>query len=261
MTEYEERIVCFIDILGFKQHINQTINADGSDNFGQIRNLVESFEVMRFLTGIDKPEDRSEKEVTQFSDSLVISFPVKSESGVFYALLEILWIQINFVLRGILCRGGIARGKLIHTSKLLFGPAIVDAYTLESQAALYPRVILHKSIIDAGIRAHAKHHDPEHEEQSIMTLLDKDSDGMYFIDYITKAQSEMNDPELDFPNYLFQLQKIVESGSKISNPSVAIKYSWLKEKFAPYLERVKNAASNSNIDPELQDAYASIPSL
>lgn len=255
---YEDRVVCFIDILGFKNHIKQTINKDGTDNTIGIQNLIESFDLMRETAHITE-EDRLEKEVTQFSDSLVISFHIDKESGVFYALLEILWIQIELALRGLLCRGGIVRGKLIHTPKLLLGPAMVEVYELESQVAVYPRVILGESIIHAGFTAHASHNSPMDELESIMKVIEKDLDGMYYIDYITKAQSELND--VKYPYYLCKLQKLIKSGIGVSMPSVAIKYKWLEEKFSSHLSEVKENAKKYDIGDDLKEKYKKIPSL
>jgi hypothetical protein len=244
-----------------KSHISATTNADGTDSESQIRNLSAAFNGMRDILDTDRPDARPEKEVTQFSDSIVISFPATSESGVFYALLDIMWVQASLVFHGILCRGGIARGKLIHTPKLLFGPALVEAYALESKAALYPRVILDKSIIEAGISAHSRHHLPHHEEQSIMSLVKMDADGMYYIDYITEAQSELNDPELDYPGYLSRLRDIIADGIEASDPSVAVKYMWLREKFSPHLSQRKAAARTAPEGDELREAYESITDI
>jgi hypothetical protein len=116
----------------------------------------------------------------------------------------------------------VARGKLIHTPKMLFGPAMVKAYQLESEAALYPRVILDESIVMAGIAAHSKHHLPKHEAKSIMSLIKMDFDGMYYINYVTGAQSELDDPEFDYPDYLFQLRKLILSGIDAHNPSIGV---------------------------------------
>lgn len=256
---YEDRIVCFLDILGFKNHILSSINFDGSDCTKKIEDLAEAFSEIRDILDIDRPEERVEKEVTQFSDSIVISFKATKESEVYYTLLDILWVQISLVQRGILCRGSVARGKLIHTPQLLFGPAMVEAYTLESEVAMYPRIILGKAIIQAGIEAHARHHLPHHEAHSILNLVKKDSDGMYYINYVTGAQPELDDPELDYPNYLFRLRKIISSGSDSKTPSIAIKYSWLKEKLEPHLTQIKQHIRTKPIDDEIREAYESIP--
>lgn len=259
---YEERIVCFLDILGFQSHVASTIKQDGAEDKTKTDLLIGVFNGIRDILDVDRPEDREGKEVTQFSDSVVLSFLEQEESGVFDALLAILWVQINLVLKGVLCRGAVARGKLVHTPNLLFGPGLVNAYVLESKAALYPRVILDQEIVDLGASAHARHHQPEHEEKSIMSLLEKDSDGMYYINYVTGAQWELDDPELDYPGYLSCLQQIVSKGIKAMDPSIVIKYRWLKEKLKPHIDRIKaGVAKNMPEGDELRDAYESIPDL
>ncbi len=259
---YQDRVVCFLDILGFRSHVAGTINPDGTEAKARTDLLISAFESIRNILDIDSPEDRVGKEVTQFSDSVVISFGADKESGVFDALLDIMWVQVNLVLRGILCRGAVARGNLVHTPKVLFGPGMVHAYELESKAALYPRVILDESIINLGIMAHARHHLPQHEEESIMSLLEKDADGMHYINYITGAQSELDDPEFDYPNYLTCLQNIVAGGLTTEDPSVAVKYRWLLEKLQPHIESIKaGVAENLPDGDELRDAYESIPDL
>ena len=258
--KYQDRIVCFLDMLGFKSHIDKTITQNGKDNIDNIDNIISSIESIRYFTDIDKLKEDESKRVTQFSDSVVISFLTNKESGVFFSLLEIMWIQINLVMHGILCRGGIVRGKLIHTDKYLFGPAMVKAYILESKAALYPRVILDDSIIEIGTKAHGRHHHAHHEKESIMSLLKRDTDGMYYIDYVTEGQSELDDPVYDYPSYLYDLGKIIKSGLRSYDPAVLIKYQWLKEKYSPHVKELKEYYKN-NPDSDIQEAYISLPEL
>lgn len=258
---YEDRIICFLDILGFRSHISSSVDKIDGDNTEKIKEIAGVFASIREYLNIDCPDDRQGKEITQFSDSVVISFPAYSESGVFDALLEILWVQMSLAQKGYLCRGGITRGRLIHTPKLLFGPAMIEAYTLESKAALYPRVILGDEIINTGVAAHAAHHSPNHELQSIKSLLEKDMDGMYYIGYITRVQSELDDPDLDYPDYLCQLRKIVLEGISAKDQSVAIKYKWLREKLVDHLRVVKENAGKLPEGDELREAYESIQDL
>ena len=95
-----------------------------------------------------------------------------------------------------------------------------------------------------------------------MSMLRKDTDGMYYINYVTGAQSELDDPELDYPNYLYQLQRIIAVGLKQKDPAITIKYRWLKEKFYRHLSHIKrNIQAARNIDEELREAYESIPTF
>ena len=256
--EYQDRIVCFLDILGFKGHIDKTLAQNGEDNLNKINNIISAIENIRHFTNIDILKEDESKRVTQFSDSVVISFLANEESGVFYTLLEIMWIQINLVMHKMLCRGGMVRGKLIHTDKYIFGPAMVNAYILESKAALYPRVILDDAIIKTGITAHGRHHHAHHEKESIMSLLKRDTDGMYYIDYITKGQTELNDPVSDYSTYLYDLSEIIKLGLKSHDPAVLIKYQWLKEKYLPHVRELKEFYKNY-LDRDIQEAYLGLP--
>jgi hypothetical protein len=43
---------------------------------------------------------------------------------------------------GILVRGGLAKGMLHHRGNVVFGPALLDAYALESTIAKFPRILI-----------------------------------------------------------------------------------------------------------------------
>ncbi len=51
---YENRVVCFLDILGFANHVQGTIRQDGSDDEDCIKNIADAFEIIRYLLDIDK---------------------------------------------------------------------------------------------------------------------------------------------------------------------------------------------------------------
>ena len=259
MSSYEDRIVCFLDILGFKQHIRETICGGGQEEPVQVENIRDAFRVIRVMLGDYGEEDPLDREITQFSDSVVISFLATEESAVFYSLHDILLIQVNLVYRGMLCRGGVSRGLLLHSQNEVFGPAMVDAYTLESKAALYPRVIMSDDIVDAGIKAHGRQHLPAHEEEGIRSLLTRDSDGMLYVDYLTKAKGELNEPDLEYPGYLSRLAEIVRNGLSSRDPSIAVKYRWMAEALRPHVDEVKTLARETLSEGcDLREAYESI---
>jgi len=255
---YQDRVVCFLDFLGFRSQIAQTVDARGADVQEEIDRIATAIAALRKMTDLDDPQARPGAEVTQFSDSVVISFNATDESGVFYILLSLLHTQMSLAHHGILCRGAVARGKLIHTGSTLFGPAMNRAYELETKAAIYPRVILDDGIVSAGVAAPARHHLPAREGTEIQELLAKDCDGFLYVDYITRGQGELDDAEYGYPDYLNRLRSIAASGVDGADKSVAMKYRWLAEKLNPHLERVKKGAGRSGVDPELVAAYESL---
>lgn len=254
---YENRVVCFIDILGFSSMVSKTLNSDDTYNDEQISHIYEALECIRDTLDID--EENQDTVVTQFSDSVVISFCSDEESQVFNTLLDIQHVLIRLIYRGILCRGGVAIGAVVHNDKYLFGPAMIDAYTLESKAANYPRVILSEEIIKLAGQSKSQAHTEEEEMQYVMSLLQKDSDGMYFIDYIGKsAQQELDEPALDYPIYLSEIANILATGINSKRPDIQVKYSWLKERYNEVLEPIRATLSGSEVS-DYEQSFLDLP--
>ena len=91
-----------------------------------------------------------------------------------------------------------------HGISWSFGPALVEAYLLESQVAQYPRIVVSGAVIERGSQHSAAHNDVYQERESIENCLALDDDGYMFVDYFEKAQSELDDPHLDFPEYMMR---------------------------------------------------------
>lgn len=187
----------------------------------------------------------------------------------FFTLLEVKWLIMRLLSHRVLCRGAVTLGKIIHTNEYIFGPALVEAYTLESRAALYPRVILGRNIVEAGAAFKANHHTSEQELKYVESLLERDSDGMYYVDYFYKAQSELNDPDYDFPAYIQSLGEIIRKGLAISShqskADLRVKYSWMCQR---YNEMVENVVSKEAIgmlksvgETDLANFYADLKKI
>ncbi len=264
MNKYEDRIIVFIDILGFKNLLDDTYNyKDNSDKSDGIEKLLSVYPTIREVWDLDTKKDnkltkkieKKSKVVTTFSDSIVISFLVKERSEIFYTLLEIKWLIIRLIYKGVLVRGAVSFGKLIHNEKVLFEPALVEAYILESKAANYPRIILDRDIIELAGKFPSFIHSPKDEIEYVESLLEKDSDGMYYIDYFSKAQEELDDPDYDFPIYIQTLGNIIRKGMNTykhpSKADIRVKYIWMKEK---YNQMVENGTRKEFIS-SLEDNY------
>lgn len=243
IIEYEDRVVCFLDILGFGKHVLQTISDDQSIIVQEIGEIEGALEAVRDVLDLDREKYEGSTQITQFSDCIVISFRANEQNGVFFTLESILWVLIELVKRGFICRGGIVYGQLIHNSRLLFGPAMIDAYELEKKAAFYPRVILDKSIICLSGDHPAPHHNGSDEIAYVNELVIKDFDGMYYIDYFGAALKELDDPEYDYPLYLQNMSNLIEEGLKNKDAAIRLKYQWMKEKHLAVMNDQKEVKS------------------
>jgi hypothetical protein len=150
MENYENRIVLFLDILGFKKIIEETVlkknNLVENEIIEKTTFLIDTINEMTKVASITLKE--TSKIVTQFSDSIVISFRADDRKEIPNLFHNIQRLITQLIAREVLCRGAISYGKLYHKNNLIFGPALVDAYETESQAALYPRIILDKTVLD-----------------------------------------------------------------------------------------------------------------
>ncbi|MDQ1209766.1 hypothetical protein QE380_002689 [Acinetobacter baylyi] len=236
--EYEERIIAFIDILGFKALIEETNTNSQENNNEAIAKLISIYRNIKRLLLKQVEELIEEVKVTSFSDCLVISLPVNQKDGLFDLALALLHFQGEIFNKfNVLIRGGITHGKLIHQDDFLFGPAMNRAYELESQFAKNPRIIIDPDLLNAKFQYLKNQTDPEeidelkNELESLFegdfSILKHDQDDYYYIDYLITFQAEMDDPEIDFPKYIRQLESLELSNNE---PSLASKFAWITEK-------------------------------
>lgn len=273
--KYEQRIVAFIDILGFRSILDKTIDNNDIDNEEKIDSIISAYQAIRDVWDLDKKSELlgartpESKQVSIFSDSIVVSFKVDEPSEVFFTLLEIKWLIMRLLSRKMLCRGAVTIGKLIHTENYLFGPALVEAHTLESKAAMYPRIILDNPVIEVSAKAKSSDHSSDQETEYVRSLLEQDSDGMYYIDYFFKAQTELDDPEYGFPEYIDNLGKIIQKGLKGSShhtkADLRVKFSWMRERYNRMVDIVTSKEAISQLKSsdlnELIDFYQKLKKI
>ena len=232
---YENRFVLFLDILGFKKIVEATYDKD-EDIPEEIERLYTA------LKTITKSNSRvsGSKRITQFSDSIVVSFNDVEHHEFTYLLDDISYMLFLLVFEGIICRGAVAYGKFYHDDKYLFGPALVEAYETESKAATYPRVIIDKSVVN--IFKEKRKATPKlrsFKKAYLDNYLLEDFDDKMFVDYffnpITFADSYDN-----YLNYLEKLREVISSGLvKARSADIKVKYGWMKQKFNSAILKVK----------------------
>ncbi len=147
---YKNGIVAFLDILGWKAAILSNEHGGGAVvkalgmTLAQLQGGAKHFNSLNDLLP-DEQTWPGNPVITQFSDSLVIS--VDDDLQGREALQNALFVfTSNLIAFGFLLRGGVTRGEIFHDGNLVFGPALIRAYELESNVASTPRVILSKEL-------------------------------------------------------------------------------------------------------------------
>lgn len=144
--KYSERYIAFLDVLGFRSLIEQTVAGDQSTQRTIISGIVRA---LRRARKDLKEHGCFDVSFTQFSDSFVISIPKASDNLASFAgfVLALFSVTETFIEEGMLIRGGITCGSLVHTRKYLFGPAMNRAYYLESKIARVPRIVIDPQLV------------------------------------------------------------------------------------------------------------------
>jgi hypothetical protein len=145
---YTQRFVAFLDILGFSDIVRKS----GKD--------VISFradELAKALTVIGSHVSNLDKSLgddfrfQSFSDSIVMS-SVANDAGLAHLMNEIAKLTIRLLMNGMLIRGAVAKGLLYHNGDVMFGPAFLDSYHIESTISRFPRVILSRETYNDAVR-------------------------------------------------------------------------------------------------------------
>lgn len=247
--EYENRLVAFIDILGFKEIIKQSENdLSKIELISSVLNYLKNWEAPEKwnLNLIEIEEDAQKKGVenfdirgktntTAFSDSIVVSVKVDDNINEMTSTLITHLAYIGAVLfeKGILFRGGLTVGNLIHKENgIVFGQGLIDAYKLEINSAKYPRIILSDKILkmlNYPIETKRNRY-PYHQ------YVDRFDDGYVGFHQMIYFQVMQSSSNLTIENLIIRLneiRKVIVDGLDLSfeNPDVFEKYKWLKDQY------------------------------
>lgn len=125
-----------IDVLSYKYRLEKD-QKEGSLSFkDDLENALEIFDhINSDIFGVQA-----------ISDTIILT---SVEHVNFPEFLDILKkVFFAFLQRGLFIRGGIAYSRHFEKGRLTYSHAIARAYELESKAAIYPRIIIDKNIID-----------------------------------------------------------------------------------------------------------------
>lgn len=142
----EERLVAFLDIMGFKDMVAR--------HFSTIEDKLT--DLSKFISDTIREEEGYQYLI--FSDSIIIYVSADKEN-VFQELLErISKIVEKSISLGLPIKGAVAKGECtvcMDAKPFFFGQPIIDAYTLEESVVLYG-VVLHNTVEELAEKELAK---------------------------------------------------------------------------------------------------------
>lgn len=168
--KYTKKVIAFLDIMGFKSIINKTTN---NSSFCEllISNLIElkGMENKKSLMGTGRIEEG--KNVTVFSDSIVISYDLSLHNAIDKIIFDIIIMQIDLIAMGLLLRGGVTIGDVFHEGGVVLGPAMNRAYEIESKLSIYPRIMVDQILVKYACENTDSNDIGRHAENNILRFL------------------------------------------------------------------------------------------
>lgn len=219
---YVNKAVAFIDLLGFKE-INE--NPDAKPTIHDL--LTTNNQFVDIINTINN-EHALDCEIRIFSDSVYFSYSIEN---IYKLIIDLKEISYKVATKGFFFRGAITVGNIYDSGKTMYGPAIIEAYNLESKIATYPRIIIDDDTFNNFIRTN-KYFD----KIRTRNLIAKDFDGNYFINFLSRTNTEIINPQ-ELSEIRYYIKKLYVTNK--NKPNILMKYLWLINYFNYTIEQTK----------------------
>ena len=219
-------VVAFIDILGSKLFIESDKGLDVIHK--EYKRTLNDFNDKYIAYGF-------EMGVRIFSDNILffIKVPQYKDPAINLKIKTLYIMKLStsiklfqnaLLIQNILVRGGITYGDFFVDDVMVWGKALIRAYKLESEIAIYPRIVLDPDVdIDRSVFECSN-------MPAISHALYKDDDGLEFINFANDLKSHGISTE--------RIKLFIEKELEINKTNVLVfkKYEWIKN----YLDRTLN---------------------
>lgn len=140
-NEYAERYCAFVDILGFRQLVDQ-LDRSGT-SFETLRALLTRIHGAHSGAALDI--NGTDFRAQSISDAVAISTNV-SASGLGEIFRSLIDLTLDLLVEGYFIRGAIVKAPLYHDEKMVVGRALVQAFHYESEVAKFPRIVVAREV-------------------------------------------------------------------------------------------------------------------
>jgi hypothetical protein len=216
----------FLDVLGFSERIRQSFqNGKGNDLLQEFHALLKER-----ITSIEKDTSESLLYFKSLTDNIILAHPrfsedMESEFG--FILWSISEYQFAMAQHGFFIRGGLSIGPLFVDNNSVYGPALLEAYRLESKVAVNPIVILCDNTKELVLRHINYYANKAGSPQNRYVLVN--SDGRFFINYLSECSLQVDGyEEIDWNALRIHKEKVEAALTEHSAaPTIFAKFSWL----------------------------------
>ncbi len=136
MKDMTYSYVALLDVLGYREYLERDRTT------GQF----EFKEAMRRALSIFTTVNQVEFGYTAISDTIIVTCSSREKVVDFLRLLK--RIQVSFLKEGMFLRGAAVYAQHFQSGNLTYSHALARAYEIEQEAAIYPRIMLDRNIIE-----------------------------------------------------------------------------------------------------------------
>ena len=194
---FERCVVTFIDILGYRNLLN-------TPTANEIVGIVIALRTFTQGDGERDTRPTRSDEVRVYSQAFsesvsdavvrVRTVDTQSNDGAFVLeLIDLMHVMLECVNRGILIRGGMTIGP-VHVGLAgdgpIFGNGMVRAFKIESEEAVYPRIMIDDAALEDYLADEALWRDGNFdadEARLVREFVGMAEDGSHFVDYLRAA--------------------------------------------------------------------------
>jgi hypothetical protein len=260
---YEQRIVSFIDILGFKEIIKESEHDTSKINI--IYEILDFLKYQEHSTqwnlelieieedaqwrGLNRFDITHRTNCTCFSDSIVVSVKIGNDdvNEVLSTLIANLsLIGSKLLLKGILIRGGISIGNLIHHDNgVIMGQSLIEVYELEKNISRFPRIILSNKLIEK-LKYPLLSKSERYPYHQYLQRFEDGCVGFHQMVYFQVVQSwvKMSEDSLRSDLKSIKLRILQGLDSSFEHPEIYSKYRWLMNEYNELLICEDNIKEN-----------------
>lgn len=228
VEQYQERFVLFLDILGFKKMVEDIDKPKEQEKAFKkiIKAHADVFSAFQSFSKIYSDFNKDlDIQLAYISDSIVIScLPYENNQswGALFIISAAFVYSRSLLKSKILVRGAIVKNRLFHKGNIVFGRALNDAYALERDISIYPRIIVERSIASIW--------NEEPHDWSKDILVNDDDDGWHRINLLmNKDYGIFKLDELSVKSWLKEELSILKKDTP-SREKESAKINWLISK-------------------------------
>jgi hypothetical protein len=272
--DIQHYLVAFIDLLGQKEQMKGLLlippKSDGEERKRYEASIRRPLEAVQFIqsnfqrlvtssnewheTEIPgmKPEVAeglqryriTDIRIQRFSDGLVLFCPLSKEThfpvgSVWDVLHSCASMMIGGLAEGFAFRAAIAVGAGYAPEQgEIYGPVLAEAYRLESEVAVYPRIVVSGQVATWLASLQRKPHASDEEERVTLAMRDQcqnlvmeDKDGVLVIDFLSAEVLQLLEQQGDAAMTIRRMRDFVDKMIEThrDDPKVLAKYVWIRD--------------------------------